>query len=180
VSPGDTVNPVVRRLRPGEGAECEAVLRSLPAWFGIEQAILDYRRDVDTLETWVAEIDGRPVGFLTLKHHNPHTSEIQVMAIREEAHRRGAGRALVAKAEERARERGSTFLEVKTLGPSRPDPNYDETRRFYVAVGFSPLEENSLWGGVNPCLILVKHLACSGNEVAPDTKTVSYGTDRLC
>jgi len=27
-------------------------------------------------------------------------------------------------------------------------------------MGFEPLEENRLWGETNPCLIMVKHLAC--------------------
>jgi len=150
----------IRALRPGEGAGCEAILRLLPAWFGIEESILDYRRDVDSMETWVVEADGRLIGFVTLKHHNPHSSEIQVMAVLEPWHGRGVGRALVRHAEDRARGRGSRFLEVKTLGPSRPDPNYERTRGFYEAVGFTPLEENRLWGPVNPCLILVKHLVC--------------------
>ena len=29
-----------------------------------------------------------------------------------------------------------------------------------MAMGFRPLEENKLWGERNPCLIMVKHLAC--------------------
>jgi hypothetical protein len=44
-------------------------------------------------------------------------------------------------------------LTVKTLSPSRPDPNYAGTRRFYEAVGFLPIEEfPTLWGANNPCL----------------------------
>ena len=37
------------------------------------------------------------------------------------------------------------------------DPNAEG---FYERLGFTPLEENDLWGEVNPCLILVKHLVC--------------------
>jgi hypothetical protein len=50
------------------------------------------------------------------------------------------------------------LLQVKTLGPSLPDASYDQTRRFYVHMGFRPLEEiRDLWPG-NPCLIMVKVL----------------------
>jgi hypothetical protein len=50
------------------------------------------------------------------------------------------------------------FLQVKTLGPTRPDEGYDRTRRFYAQLGFRPLEEiRDLWPE-NPCLIMVKAL----------------------
>jgi hypothetical protein len=72
----------------------------------------------------------------------------------------------LARARERARLVGRglppqprlEYLQVKTLGPSRPDPGYEATRRFYEASGFRPLEElHGLWPG-NPCLLLVKRL----------------------
>ena len=50
-------------------------------------------------------------------------------------------------------------MQVKTLGPSKPDRRYAGTRRFYEALGFRPLEETALWGPENPCLIMVKRLA---------------------
>jgi len=56
------------------------------------------------------------------------------------------------------RDAGVEYLQVKTLGPSRPDDNYAATRAFYESVGFRPLEETSLWGDVNPCLFMVKKL----------------------
>ena len=62
-------------------------------------------------------------------------------------------------------ENGATeFLQVKTLGPSRPDAHYERTRGFYEKMGFRPLEENRLWGDVNPCMIYVKHLRCEEPE----------------
>jgi GNAT superfamily N-acetyltransferase len=150
-------------LRSGEAETCEEILRSLPEWFGIEEAILQYRRDIEALESYVAENEGRIQGFLTLKHHNTSTSEIQVLAVREEVHGRGIGRALIEHAERLLSSRSVEYLEVKTLGPSRPNAHYERTRSFYVATGFRPVEENSLWGPVNPCLILIKHLKCTAD-----------------
>ena len=150
-------------IRECSGAEediCEEILRSLPDWFGLEEAIVQYRRDIASMDSYVAESAGGIVGFLTLKHHNQHTSEIQVMAVREEAHGHGVGHALVDHAERLLRVRATAFLQVKTLGPSRPDEHYDRTRKFYLALGFRPVEENNLWGKANPCLIMIKHLVC--------------------
>lgn len=53
---------------------------------------------------------------------------------------------------------GGFRLEVKTLGASRPSPEYAATRAFYGALGFQPVEElHGLWPG-NPCLVMVKPL----------------------
>ena len=146
----------------GEADLCEEILRSLPEWFGIEEAIRHYRCDIESMETFVAESTGRVVGFLTLNQHNPYTAEIHVMAVREEWHGHGIGRALVDHVEQLLRARSIEYLEVKTLGPSRPNAHYERTRGFYSAIGFRPVEENDLWGEINPCLIMIKHLQCGG------------------
>jgi GNAT superfamily N-acetyltransferase len=151
--------PEIRDARPDEVAACEAVLRALPDWFGIEEAIREYVRDLPGLETIVAIEGNRLSGFLALKEHNPRAAEIHVMAVRPERHGRGVGRAMVEAAERRLRDRGVEFLQVKTLGPSREHEPYARTRRFYARMGFVPLEENRLWGEGNPCLLLVKYLA---------------------
>lgn len=99
-------------------------------------------------------------GFMALKPHMDACAEICVMAVRMECHRLGLGRVLVSRAEEWAIGHAMAYLSVKTLGPSRPDAHYAGTREFYEAMGFLPIEETSLWGEGNPCLIMVKHLAC--------------------
>ena len=81
------------------------------------------------------------------------------MAVRPEAHHGGIGRALVAAAETHARGLGVEYMQVKTLGPSRPDDGFARTRAFYEAVGYRPLEEfKQIWDKNNPCLVLVKRL----------------------
>ncbi len=68
---------------------------------------------------------------------------------------------MLAAAEADLAAEGVRFLQVKTLGESRPDANYARTRQFYLACGFTPLEElTDLWPG-NPCLLLVKALRAS-------------------
>ncbi len=159
-SMNDSANLRIRDLAAGEADVCETILRSLPDWFGIEQSILQYRQDLDHMESLVAEIDERVVGFLAIDQHNSHTAEVHVMAVRQEFHGCGIGRKLVLEAEKRLHDRRIEYLEVKTLAPSKLDANYDRTRAFYTALGFCPVEENNLWGKTNPCLIMIKHLEC--------------------
>jgi len=144
----------------GEGAACEQIMRLLPKWFGIEEAIVEYAKATETMETYVAESSDAVVGFITLNRRSPVSAEIHVMAVRGEFHGRGVGRALVEYIEVALASRPVEYLQVKTLGPSLPNAEYEHTRGFYQHMGFQPLEENELWGKGMPCLIMVKHLAC--------------------
>jgi len=138
---------------------CVPILRTLPDWFGIEEAILDYEREIEHLPTFLAKADGSVLGFLSLKQHNPFSAEIYVMAVHPSAHRGGIGRALVVAAEVHARGLGVEYMQVKTLGSSRPDENYAKTRTFYEALGFRSLEEfKQIWDENNPCLVMVKRM----------------------
>jgi coenzyme F420-0:L-glutamate ligase/coenzyme F420-1:gamma-L-glutamate ligase len=160
------VTQVVEIQAPAERSRiAEAVLRDLPDWFGIEESTRKYIEDSATLPTLAVEPD---LGFLCLKQHTPQAAELYVMGVKQEAHRRGIGRALVAEAELWCRARGVRYLQVKTLGPSRPDPGgYDVTRAFYEALGFVALEElQGLWDEENPTLILVKNVG-PGFSVTP-------------
>jgi len=135
---------------------CERVLRDLPEWFGIEDATTAYIRDVAELPTFAIDEDA----FLSLNVHTPRAAELYVMGVCRERHGQGLGTVLLGAGDAYLRERGVEYLQVKTLGPSRPDEGYERTRRFYEARGFVPLEEiHGLWEH-NPCLLLVKHLRC--------------------
>ena len=150
---------VIRQMETREHALCDRILRGLPDWFGIEEAIVNYVRDLQNMETWIAEADGECVGFSAINQHNEYSAEIHVMAVAEEYHRQGIGRQLVEHSEATLLSRSVEFLQVKTLSPSRPNTHFERTRRFYESMGFRPLEENLLWGERNPCLIMVKHLS---------------------
>ena len=140
-------------------ALCTPVLRTLPEWFGIEEAVLQYSSQVEYLPTFLAIKPKTVIGFLSIKQHNLYSAEILVMGVRPEFQRFGAGRALLNAAQEWLRQQGVEFLQVKTLGPSNDDPNYAGTRKFYETMGFRPLEEFSqIWDEYNPCLILIKRL----------------------
>jgi GNAT superfamily N-acetyltransferase len=82
-----------------------------------------------------------------------------LVAVAREYHRHGVGSLLLEVAERWARHCGARFLQVKTTGPSSPDPVFASTRAFYEARGFTPLfESDRMWGPENPALVLVKAL----------------------
>jgi GNAT superfamily N-acetyltransferase len=144
----------------------ERLLRALPGWFGIESAVAGYVAAARTMPAYLARPagDGRqqPVGVLLAARHFPAAAEIYLMAVDPGWHRRGIGRALVAALEAGLIADGVEFLQVKTLGPTRPDAGYQRTRQFYAALGFRPLEEiHGLWPG-NPCLVMIKALPRRG------------------
>jgi len=138
---------------------CIPLLRLLPDWFGLETSILNYQQEIEHLPTFLAKIDDRVVGFLSLKQHTTCSAEILVMAVHSDVQRGGVGRALVKAAETYAHSLGVEYMQVKTLGSSNPDPGYAKTRAFYDALDYCPLEElKQIWDESNPCLILVKRL----------------------
>lgn len=158
----------IRPLAQADVAACEGILRALPEWFGIEESIVQYVADLATTEGFVAvEAGAGVIGFLALRHYPPHASDIHVMGVGPEHHGRGVGRALIDRAVAVLRARHVEFLQVKTLGPSRENAHYAGTRAFYQRMGFRALEENRLWGPVNPCLILVQHIRCPGDPAQP-------------
>ncbi len=69
------VGPVLHRE-----TEIEAVLRSLPQWFGVESALLMHVADSATRPTLAVESAGAVVGFLTLARHFPLSWEVHCMA----------------------------------------------------------------------------------------------------
>ena len=146
---------------PAPGA-VERLLRLLPGWFGIESSVLEYVAYARANPAYLAWPDGRqtaePSGMLLAARHFPASAEIYLMGVDPSSHRHGAGRALVAALEADLIADGVEFLQVKTMGPARPDDGYAKTRQFYSGVGFQPLEEiHGLWPGL-PCLIMIKSL----------------------
>ena len=148
---------IVQRSKPDA---VERLLRALPDWFGIEQAVRDYVEDARTKPTYLA-VDSESaevLGALLITRHFPETAEMHVLAVDPEHHRRGIGGALARRFEDDMRAEGVRLLEVKTMGPSSPDESYAKTLAFYRAIGYLPLDELHGYWPEDPCLILVKPL----------------------
>jgi GNAT superfamily N-acetyltransferase len=146
---------------------CEAVLRSLPQWFGIEESLLMYADDTLRLPSFAALEGDEIVGFVSLMEHFPQAWEIHCIAVRAASRNAGIGRALVAHTEAWLAAKQVTLLQVKTIAATSPSPAYAQTREFYCRAGFLPLEVFPLlWSPRNPCLQLVKFLPEGGAERA--------------
>ena len=89
------------------------------------------------------------------------------MAVHSSARNRGHGTALLKHAEQWLAGQGVQYLQVKTVAHASKSLAYAETRAFYLARGFAPLEVFPLlWTPQNPALQLVKALR-AGQPFAP-------------
>lgn len=141
---------------------CDKILRLLPKWFGIESSIVDYVKDVATMETWASYSNNELNGFISINKHNTATAEIHVIGVTEAFHKQGIGKLLIQEAEKHLAAQNFKYLTVKTLSELRSDENYEKTRHFYLAMGFSPVEVfKTLWGEHNPCLLMIKNIESS-------------------
>ena len=134
------------------------VLEALPEWLEVTETREAYIRESAELPLFAAYDGDRPAGFLALKETGKDTCELHVMGVLKDYHRKGLGRALFAKAKETAAEAGYSFLQVKTVQMGLY-PDYDNTNRFYLALGFKEFEVfPTLWDELNPCQVYVMSL----------------------
>ena len=136
------------------------ILSGLSKWFGIPESTAEYIKESGKMPFWAAYDDEKVIGFIALKKTSEYTSEIYVMGIYEDYHRKGVGKVLFQGCHNYCRENRIEFLQVKTLDESSSDKNYAKTREFYKAMGFRELEcFPELWGEHNPCLVMVMHIS---------------------
>ena len=150
----------IRPLRPDDAPACDAIIASLPDWFGLDEGIRECAAAVRTEPGLVVERDGAVVGFLTVVRPSPVTAEISWLAVHAKDRGRGAGTALVARLVDDLTAEGRVrLLLVKTLSDrTDPGPEYAATRAFYLARGFRPAAELDLFGPENPIQLMVLRL----------------------
>ena len=156
--------PSVRTVAdPDERAAlCRTILSDLPEWFGRPDAVERYADDARHLTTFSigATSDGAALGFACLCAATSDAFDLHVIGVRGDTQRSGLGQALVEACAAHARERSARYLTVRTIGPSRDDPNYAATRAFYVACGFVGVAEFAdHWGRGMPMLLMLRSLA---------------------
>ena len=135
---------------------CRDILDDLPEWFGLLEAKETYIDTASRLPMLTFMRDHQPIGFVSIKQHTMHAAELYVLGVKRQLHRRGIGRALIKASIDYARARGFDYLTVKTLAAIHSDSYYAETRKFYEAVGFLPVETfPTLWGATNPCVLMI-------------------------
>lgn len=137
----------VRPLDSEDAEACDAIVASLPYFFGDPDGVEKCKMAVRTQRGYVATERGEIVGFLTVAPHPGSSVEITWMAIHANRRRQGIGRLLVERVVDELIAEGCPLLFVLTLGPSVPedaDDNYGGTRAFYEAMGFISLREFAL------------------------------------
>jgi GNAT superfamily N-acetyltransferase len=142
--------PLIRPLSVGDAPACSAVIASLPYHFGNEHGRRECAEVVRASAGLVAVEGDRVVGFLTVAHHFPETSEITWMAVHADRRGRGIGRALIQRLTGDLRGQGRRLLLVLTVSELQEEPGiddgYNRTRAFYRSVGFIPARElPDLW-----------------------------------
>lgn len=151
---------MIRSLEPERDAEaCDAIVRGLPAWFGLEEGIAEAAGLVRTSPGLVAVERDEVAGFLTMRQVASASWEISWMAVRADRRGHGIGRALVDGLVGDL-PAGSATLTVSTLSDRAgdPGPEYRATRAFYLALGFQPVAELDVWGPENPCQLLARRI----------------------
>jgi len=131
------------------------ILEALSDWFAIEEGREQYiRESMDQICIGAIE-DAEYIGFLCLKETGKDTLELAVTGVLKEYHRQGIGRNMFLMAKDIAREKGYSFLQVKTVQMGKYE-DYDDTNRFYISLGFKEFEVfPTLWDEANPCQIYV-------------------------
>lgn len=149
---------IVTVERRADPVSVERILRALPDWFGIEEAIVSYVEQAARLDSYLALVDDEVVGAALVTRHFAASAELTLIAV--ELARRGAGigRALIQEVERHLRADGCRFLEVHTVGPSYEHEGYAATRAFYESIGFTAMHEFEGLDWDGPTLVYVKAL----------------------
>lgn len=131
------------------------VLEALPGWFGIPEAREEYIEDSVGKPFYCARKNEKNIGFLYLKETGKDTVELAVIGVLKEYHHNGIGKVLFEYAKKEIQEKGYSFIQVKTVQMGKYE-TYDETNRFYLALGFKEFEVfPTLWDKWNPCQVYI-------------------------
>lgn len=107
-----------------------------PDWVKSQSEAVRTICTAETISVWVAEVDGRPVGFVAYElSAKDNTGEVQLLAVHPDHQNRGIGTALNHHALERMKQSGVRLAVVDTGG----DHSHAPARRSYEKAGFTPL-----------------------------------------
>lgn len=150
----------LRSLTRDDAPACDAIIASLPYFFGDPQGVRECAEAVRTQGGIVALAGDAVVGFITIERFGTGSAEITWLAAHAAHRRNGIGRMLVERAAAEMTAAGAGILFVLTLGPSVSEPpeitdNYAGTRAFYQRLGFIPLREFALKTWNDPAALIM-------------------------
>jgi ribosomal protein S18 acetylase RimI-like enzyme len=108
-----------------------------PDWRSGQGAAVTASCTSDALDTFVAELEGRPVGFVSvaLDAYHEHMGVIEIIGVDPDFQRQGIASSLTDHALGHMRARGMDIAVVETGG----DPGHAPARAAYAAAGFTML-----------------------------------------
>lgn len=119
----------------------EIFRRIYPDWQAMQAEAVAEACRAEGHRVWVAEADGRPVGFVVVVVHrlNPETEsgEIYMIAVDPDHQNQGIGLDLVNFAVDAIAGLGIPLAEIGTGG----DPGHAAARRVYEKAGFTPMPQ---------------------------------------
>ncbi len=148
----------VRPLRPEDAERCDAVMLSLPEFFGHEGGLASCAEAVRSEAGMVAERDGSVVGFATWEERTAETAEITWAAVHSDHRHSGAGTVLISALCEDFGSRGYKLALAMTSAANKDssiEDTYVPTRQFWKSRGFEPLIELDIWD-TNLALLMVR------------------------
>ena len=132
---------IIREMARDDHAGVVQIAESLPEWFDETARSHSIPIDIQHQGGFVAVQDGRVVGFVTL-YVAEGRLQIGWLGVRMGFQRKGIGKALLHRVEERALELGLDEVATFTLGDSVDYPPYEQTRMFYFQNGFEVYQRN--------------------------------------
>ena len=104
-------------------------------------------------QTWVAEEDGKIIGFLVADHQRPRVSHVITIDVAAEWRRQGVGTVLMDAAEAAARDIGSRLIYLETSAQNIP------AQRFYLKRGYETYKVvPRYYGNGDTAWVMVKYL----------------------
>lgn len=151
---------------------CGVILRALPDWYGATEEIEPILQRCTGSVFFAAYEEGRPLGCVALTRHTPQAAEVSLIGVLRPFHRHGLGSALLRDCEAYGLRKGMRFLTVKLPERIPRDDPYAQSKAFFTARGFLPLEVfPGLWAGEKHCLLAVKPLAAENEETSSTQPT---------
>jgi GNAT superfamily N-acetyltransferase len=147
-----------RASEPRDAPGCDAVIASLPDFFGLQEGVDACAHAVRT-EPGIVAVDGDDVvGFATWTKRRPHTGEITWAGVHRDHRNRRIGRRIVEAVEAAARDEGVTWMIVMTQSPNDAHAaTYTPTRHFWSVAGYTELCDLDIWS-VDLAVLMAKRL----------------------
>jgi GNAT superfamily N-acetyltransferase len=106
-----------------------------PDWCRIQTEGVEKIISNEKIRLWVAESDGKVLGFIAYELYDDKTGEVQLLAVHPEHQNQGVGTELNTFALQKMKEGGMRMAVVATGG----DESHAPARKSYEKVGYTPL-----------------------------------------